>query len=322
MFPLSAAAYSDQPQLCLDRLFPNSTQTISALSYSVVDYNDCGITVVKWADTSRNLEPGQNRYGFTSSISEETYSNTRSSLHEAERRCGDGIDAALLMYIYLVMSLSDVVIGNVVSPCLTLVLAAATTAALHSVVMDLLIKFLPILENETTSWFYGGRISRYFSEAFSNIWFDGMGEDFLTLRKQYPESLVIPSEVHWHPLAASFLVGSGMAKPGKVKLVTFGQPRTGDRNFSETINKLDYAFRVTHWRDIVPHIPMGSLGGYFHHRQEAFYGDDMRPDNFKICTEGEAVECSDGLWFTTSIDAHTHYFGHYVSDYGRSGCAN
>ncbi|PIO59104.1 hypothetical protein TELCIR_19443, partial [Teladorsagia circumcincta] len=66
---------------------------------------------------------------------------------------------------------------------------------------------------------------------------------------------------------------------------------------------------------------MGPLGGYFHHRREAFYKEDMRPDNFIICNEGEDVECSDGLWFTTSIDAHTHYFERHVSLYGKSGCA-
>lgn len=30
----------------------------------------------------------------------------------------------------------------------------------------------------------------------------------------------------------------------------------------------EYSFRVTHWRDVVPHIPMGKDGGYHHHRQE------------------------------------------------------
>ncbi|KAK6025636.1 triacylglycerol lipase [Ostertagia ostertagi] len=263
MFPLSAAAYSDQPQLCLDRLFPNSTLQ--------------RLVTVK-CDTSRSeLDKTGLCSGFTAVL-------RKQKAIALSFRVGTGVTGL----VQLLQEINKTVFSNL------------------------------------TSWFYGGRISRYFSEAFSNIWFDGMGEDFLTLRKQYPEYEITGHSLGGSlaSLAASFLVGSGMAKPGKVKLVTFGQPRTGDRNFSETINKLDYAFRVTHWRDIVPHIPMGSLGGYFHHRQEAFYGDDMRPDNFKICTEGEAVECSDGLWFTTSIDAHTHYFGHYVSDYGRSGCAN
>ncbi|PIO73194.1 triacylglycerol lipase [Teladorsagia circumcincta] len=176
------------------------------------------------------------------------------------------------------------------------------------------------------SWFFGGRVSRYFSNAFSHIWAAGIGEDFLALRKQYPEYEVW---ITGHSLggslaslSASFLVGSHIAEPSKVKLVTFGQPRTGDSRFSEIHNnQLEYSFRVTHWRDIVPHIPMGPLGGYFHHRQQAFYKENMRPDDYKICDEGEAAECSDGLWFTASIDAHTHYFGRHVLQYASSGCA-
>ncbi|KAK6018250.1 triacylglycerol lipase, partial [Ostertagia ostertagi] len=256
MFPLSAAAYSDQPQLCLDRLFPNSTVQ-----------RHVAVECVKRASKKNKADLC---CGFTAVLHKQ----------KAIALSFRGTTG----FVQLFQEINKTVFSNLIS------------------------------------WFYGGRISRYFSEAFSNIWFDGMGEDFLTLRKQYPEYEVW---ITGHSLggslaslAASFLVGSGMAKPSKVKLVTFGQPRTGDSNFSETLNQLEYVYRVTHWRDIVPHIPMGPLGGYFHHRQEAFYRDDMRPDNFKICTEGEAVECSDGLWFTTSIDAHTHYFGHYVSDYG------
>ncbi|PIO52578.1 hypothetical protein TELCIR_26114, partial [Teladorsagia circumcincta] len=93
-------------------------------------------------------------------------------------------------------------------------------------------------------------------------------------------------------------------------------------SFPESFSfQLEYSFRVTHWRDIVPHIPLGPIGGYFHHRREAFYKNKMDPSEVKICTEAEDIECSDGLWFTTSIYEHTHYFGKQVSQYGKSGCA-
>ncbi|PIO59105.1 hypothetical protein TELCIR_19444, partial [Teladorsagia circumcincta] len=67
-----------------------------------------------------------------------------------------------------------------------------------------------------------------------------MGDDFLFLRKRFPKYEVW---ITGHglggslaSLAASFLVGSRMAMPNKVKLVTFGQPRTGDSNFSDALN--------------------------------------------------------------------------------------
>ncbi|KAK6058270.1 triacylglycerol lipase [Cooperia oncophora] len=258
MFPLSAAAYSDQPQQCLDRLFPNATLGRQvAVQCDMFKADSCS--------------------GFTA------------VLHEQK----------------------------------AIVLSFRGTAGLQQLLQEI---------NKTVflnlaSWFFGGRISRYFSDAFSNVWSSGLGENFFSLQKQYPQHEIW---VTGHSLggslaslAASFLVGSRIADPSKVKLVTFGQPRTGDSRFSEMHNsQLEYSFRVTHWRDIVPHIPMGPLGGYFHHRQEAFYKNEMKPDDFKICNEGEAAECSDGLWFTASIDEHTHYFGRHVSKYGKSGCAD
>ncbi|VDP49208.1 unnamed protein product [Heligmosomoides polygyrus] len=84
---------------------------------------------------------------------------------------------------------------------------------------------------------------------------------------------------------------------------------------------MEYSFRVTHWRDIVPHIPVGPIGGFFHHRQEAFYKTKMEPSEVQICDGGENVHCSDGLWFTVSIKEHLNYFGKHVSTYGIGGCA-
>ncbi|KHJ91522.1 triacylglycerol lipase [Oesophagostomum dentatum] len=85
-------------------------------------------------------------------------------------------------------------------------------------------------------------------------------------------------------LAASIVLGSGLATPQQTKLITFGQPRTGNDEFSEQQDsESDFIFRVTHWRDVVPHIP--NLG-YHHHRNEAFYEREMAPTKFKVC-DGE-----------------------------------
>ncbi|VDL83481.1 unnamed protein product [Nippostrongylus brasiliensis] len=266
MFPLSAAAYSDRPQQCIERLFPNSTlQRLVTVQCDAFRKDTCS--------------------GFTA------------VLHPQK--------AIVLSFRYPLRASQyiHISIGG----------RAGGTA-----------RFLQLLQevNKTiflnlSSWLFGGRISRYFSDAFSKIWSAGMNVDFHTLRSRHPDYEIW---VTGHSLggsvaslAASFLIGSHIANSSEIKLVTFGQPRTGDVKYSATHDaQMEYSFRVTHWRDIVPHIPFGPLGGYFHHRQEVILGKNKR--------KGEGKECSDGLWFTSSIHEHTHYFGKKVSEYGRAGC--
>ncbi|VDO90152.1 unnamed protein product [Heligmosomoides polygyrus] len=108
-------------------------------------------------------------------------------------------------------------------------------------------------------------------------------------------------------LAASYLVATGLAERSKVKLVTSGQPRTGDKLFAlNHDSQLDFSYRVTHWHDIVPHIPV-------------FYQQGMPPANFTICSGGEDNNCSNGVWHT-SISDHRQYFSQLVSQYGARGC--
>ncbi|EYC01596.1 hypothetical protein Y032_0106g3777 [Ancylostoma ceylanicum] len=174
-------------------------------------------------------------------------------------------------------------------------------------------------------WLFGGQVSMYFGDAFVRIWNHGMGEDFVALRKMYPDYEIW---VTGHSLggaiaslASSYIIAGGYADAKKTKLVTFGQPRTGDVDYSAAHNtQAEYSFRVTHYRDIVPHIPMGKSGGYHHHQREAFYQRGMKSDEFKVCEGNESKDCSNGLYFTNSIKDHTHYFGRQVSEYGISGC--
>ncbi|KAK6746671.1 hypothetical protein RB195_000131 [Necator americanus] len=171
-------------------------------------------------------------------------------------------------------------------------------------------------------WPFGGNVSNYFGAAFALVWNKGMGKSFVRLRKKYPnyEIWITGHSLggSMASLANSYILGKGYADPLKTKLMTFGQPRTGDPNFSNTHKEqAEYAFRVTHWRDIVPHIL--SIG-YRHHRRETFYQSGMKPKEFKVCEDGESNECSNGLYFKSSTNDHTHYFGKMVSEYGIKGC--
>ncbi|RCN51594.1 triacylglycerol lipase [Ancylostoma caninum] len=160
-------------------------------------------------------------------------------------------------------------------------------------------------------------------------------------------------------LAAAFLVQSGYIEdPKKVKLVTFGQPRVGDKEFAENFDKMGiYDYRVVHWRDVVPAL---LLSGYWHHgkevidgfsngietrnstldfvqmlmfdvnlvteswvtlyvRKQIFYDAGMMPGQFSTCEIGDSLNCSNTDLSTSDID-HQVYFGEVVSEYGKRGC--
>ncbi|RCN40810.1 triacylglycerol lipase [Ancylostoma caninum] len=232
MFPLSAAAYSDKPQLCVKNLFPNSTV-----------------------------------------------------YHQVTVKCDSKTESTCSGY----------------------------TAVLHTQ-KAIVISF------------------RSFSEGH-NLEIAGARPDFTnSWRKQRkPCSLigtVITLQVTGHSLggslaslAASFVVGSGFAKTKNTKLVTLGQPRTGDLVYAIGHHtQVEYSFRVVHWRDIVPHLPFGKEFGYRHHRQEVFYKRGMNSNEFVVCKGNEERECSNGLYFASSIQDHTHYFGKQVSAFGINGC--
>ncbi|PAV60757.1 hypothetical protein WR25_25424 [Diploscapter pachys] len=122
------------------------------------------------------------------------------------------------------------------------------------------------------NWIAGGQVSKYFSDAFMAVWNHGMKNDYLTLRSQYPNYQVW---VTGHSLggamanlAASYLIANKLADAANVQVVTFGEPRVGDPTFAASNDKqLSYHFRVTHSRDVVPHIPEEAFG-YKHQQYE------------------------------------------------------
>jgi len=87
----------------------------------------------------------------------------------------------------------------------------------------------------------------------------------------------------------------------------FGTPRTGDSPFSTYYaNTLDSYFRVSHWQDIVVHLPTQFLG-FWHTPNEAFYDEAFDPQ-YTFCPDPESDSCADQFFFPTSVDDHTHYF--------------
>ncbi|EPB80279.1 triacylglycerol lipase [Ancylostoma ceylanicum] len=108
-------------------------------------------------------------------------------------------------------------------------------------------------------------------------------------------------------LAASNIVESRIAEdPDKVKLVTLGQPRVGDKDFAEALDdQVEYSYRIVHWMDVVPSLPKT---GYWHQGEEIFYKAGMEPHESSSCGRGDSVYCS-AQYLPTSINDHKTYFG-------------
>ena len=125
--------------------------------------------------------------------------------------------------------------------------------------------------------------------------------------------------------AASDLILSGIIDPLNVQIYTYGQPRVGNHQFTDTISsKVSEWYRVIHNKDIVAHIPPcipdlhygcikdGLLKTYLYHApQEIFYDETF--SMFTECDgqDGEDLTCSNHL-VSYSINDHTHYWGHWV----------
>ncbi|CAJ0597032.1 unnamed protein product [Cylicocyclus nassatus] len=178
--------------------------------------------------------------------------------------------------------------------------------------------FHPLLSKE---WFGGASVNTYFLHSFNSVFHTRMNrltrssmyEDARELIRKYPTYDIW---ITGHSLggalaslAASYLLETGTAPRSKTKLITFGQPRTGDGIFAERLNnKIDYAFRVIHDNDMVPHIPpnLPTLFGklrYHHHKKEVYYGRNMR-NGFKVCNTENDSSCSGRYSFLRTIDVN------------------
>jgi hypothetical protein len=84
---------------------------------------------------------------------------------------------------------------------------------------------------------------------------------------------------------------------------TYGEPRVGNDQFAKFyMTGTQVSWRVTHWRDIVPHLPPEAFG--FHHTAtEVWYTEDQK--NYTVCDgSGEDPTCADQLFEAVSIDDH------------------
>ena len=105
-----------------------------------------------------------------------------------------------------------------------------------------------------------------------------------------------------------------------MKVYTFGQPRVGDKTFSDWVGKqfnTNNYYRVVNYDDMVPHLPPQAGSQYKHAGAEVWYSAKKYNGKYNICENkpglAENKNCSNNLWLKIGITAHLNYFGMKVS---------
>lgn len=143
---------------------------------------------------------------------------------------------------------------------------------------------------------------------------DKMVSSIKKLRSQYPGYSVVVTG-HSYGASCGQLLAMELIKIGiNVKVYNYGQPRVGDANYADFVNKkIGEYYRTTHNKDIVPHVPPIEGFGYKHSCREIF---EDSAGKLNVCS---ANNCEDPLGANqfslvqTNGDDHSYYLGHRVS---------
>ncbi|PIO71541.1 triacylglycerol lipase [Teladorsagia circumcincta] len=123
-------------------------------------------------------------------------------------------------------------------------------------------------------------------------------------------------------VTAAYLVKWNFWLPKDLRLITLGQPRTGDYDFAEWHDAtFPYSYRINHHHDPIPHQPpMRGNDELFHYRYEVWYDNDMAVGQpYTICQEGDGDYCSN-LAENNAGAEHLVYFNRQMKVWGAAGC--
>ncbi|KAI6206114.1 Lipase, class 3 family-containing protein [Aphelenchoides besseyi] len=185
----------------------------------------------------------------------------------------------------------------------------------------------------------GTGVMTYFHGAFTRLFLEGgMKDDLIKLREQHKDYRVW---VTGHSLGGSlasmtalYLVNQTIFTGDKIKLVTFGEPRTGNYLFAKAIEKnLNFRYRVIHRNDALTNIPASvdpdnmflSVASAerqpFFYRFAVHYDNDMtrEEDQFELCEHPEDHHCRN-LALAVDVNDHLTYFGVKADDFLKAGC--
>eukprot|EP01117_Protostelium_nocturnum_P020178 TRINITY_DN8965_c0_g1_i1.p1 TRINITY_DN8965_c0_g1~~TRINITY_DN8965_c0_g1_i1.p1 ORF type:complete len:305 (-),score=60.66 TRINITY_DN8965_c0_g1_i1:14-892(-) len=159
-----------------------------------------------------------------------------------------------------------------------------------------------------------------FHDEIPNAWVhDGFFRDYLSirqqvldasdiLRKNYPNLPIITTG---HSLggalavftAADLRISNKTSQP--INIWSFGCPRVGNKGFADYLNSNFVHRRSVNQRDLVPHLPMKSIG-YLHDNTEYWF--PTNGTSWVKCPQTEQPDCSDSVWDYHIWD-HLKYLG-------------
>ncbi|VDM41149.1 unnamed protein product [Toxocara canis] len=206
---------------------------------------------------------------------------------------------------------------------------------------QLITEFVHSIAAQLGAWekFHAGAgVMTYFYGAFQRLFVDsGMKTDLAKLKEKYPGYKVW---VTGHSLGGSlaamtalYLVNQTIFPADRVRLVTFGEPRTGNVAFARAVEEnIKFRYRVVHRNDLVTNVPtsMDPAGVFVttaiaerqphFYRHLVFYDNDMkRGDTFDVCDLSEDHSCRN-LAAANNILDHTNYFGINADEYLKEKC--
>ena len=134
------------------------------------------------------------------------------------------------------------------------------------------------------------------------------------LKKLYPHYTITVTG-HSYGAAVAQIIAMELENIGiSSKVYNYGQPRLGNKNYADFSNTiLDEYWRITHYKDIVPHLPPTTKNGYIHSCGELYQNEN---DELIQCSEYicEDTKCSDQYKiYQTNADDHEYYLDHRVS---------
>ena len=141
---------------------------------------------------------------------------------------------------------------------------------------------------------------------------DDVKAEVFSLLNQFPNYDV---KLTGHSLGAAMaqLTSMDLIKAGipVTSVYNFGQPRVGDYNYADFASGKVNTFRVTHYQDIVPHVPITTAMEFYHACTEEY---EDKNGSLKTCTDTcEDPSCAD-QWkaYQWSVEDHMTYLGLYM----------
>ena len=151
--------------------------------------------------------------------------------------------------------------------------------------------------------------------GFWNSWVDARDTVIPAVKaaaKQYPSYQIAVTGHSLGGAIAPFAAAQLRNQGASVALYTFGSPRIGGSTVSSYIsNQAGGNYRVTHWNDPVPRVPLLAMG-YVHISPEYYIGVknkvDVKASDFQVIQGSVNLFKGNSAWLLTDVEAHRWYF--------------